>query len=74
VEREVNVLRVGRVALLYQTPDLAVSGHWNVATRSWEELDSAQYRSAIQNGIRMANKQAAIDLLMLPVAAPESTL
>lgn len=72
VEREVNVLRVGRVALLYQTPDLAVSGHWNVATRSWEELDSAQYRSAIQNGIRMANKQAAIDLLMLPVAAPES--
>ena len=74
VEREFNVLRVGRVALLYQTPDLAVSGHWNVATRSWEELDSAQYRSAIQNGIRMANKQAAIDLLMLPVAAPESTL
>ncbi len=45
-----------------------------MATRSWEELDSAQYRSAIQNGIRMANKQAAIDLLMLPVAAPESTL
>ncbi len=71
VEREVNVLRVGRVALLYQTPDLAVSGHWNVATRGWEELDSAQYRSAIQNGIRMANKQVAIDLLMLPVAAPE---
>jgi hypothetical protein len=72
VEREVNVLRVGRVALLYQTPDLAVSGHWNVAARSWEELDGAQYRSAIQNGIRMANKQAAIDLLMLPIAAPET--
>jgi len=71
-EREVNVLRVGRIALLFQTTDLAVSGHWNKDTGAWEALDSSAYRSAIQNGIRMANKQASIDLLMLPIAAPEA--
>jgi hypothetical protein len=63
---------VGRIALLFQTTDLAVSGHWNKDTGAWEALDSSAYRSAIQNGIRMANKQASIDLLMLPIAAPEA--
>lgn len=70
--REVNVLRVGRVALLYQTTDLDASGYWDGGTREWVELDSDEYRSSIQNGIRMANKQASIDLLTLPIAAPEA--
>jgi septal ring factor EnvC (AmiA/AmiB activator) len=71
-DREVNVLRVGRIALLFQTTDLAVSGYWDSGKGSWEKLDSNEYRSAIQNGIRMANKQASIDLLTLPIAAPET--
>jgi hypothetical protein len=71
-DREVSILRVGRIALLFQTTDLAVSGHWNSATGAWEKLESNQYRSAIQNGIRMANKQASIDVLTLPIAAPET--
>lgn len=71
-EREVNVLRVGRIALLFQTTDLAISGHWNKESGAWEALDSGAYRSAIQNGIRMANKQSSIDLLTLPIAAPEA--
>jgi hypothetical protein len=71
-DREVNVLRVGRIALLFQTTDLAVSGYWDSGKSSWEKLDSNEYRSAIQNGIRMANKQASIDLLTLPIAAPET--
>lgn len=71
VEREVDVLRVGRIALLFQTPDLALSGQWNPGSKSWEELEGSEYRSAIRSGIRMANKQAAVGLLRLPVAAPE---
>lgn len=71
-DREVNILRVGRIALLFQTTDLAVSGYWDSKNGSWEKLESNEYRSAIQNGIRMANKQASIDLLTLPIAAPET--
>ena len=36
-------------------------------TRQWEELDSS-YRTQITKALRMAKKQLAPDLLMLPVA------
>lgn len=72
VERDVNFFRVGRVALLYQTTDTEVSGAWDQASRSWVELDSGEYRNAIMKGLRIARKEASIDVLNLPIAAPEA--
>jgi hypothetical protein len=72
VERDVNFFRVGRVALLYQTTDTEVSGAWDQASRSWVQLDSGEYRNAIMKGLRIARKEASIDLLKLPIAAPEA--
>lgn len=72
VERDVNFFRVGRVALLYQTTDTDVSGAWDQAARSWVQLDSGEYRNAIMKGLRIARKEASIDLLNLPIAAPEA--
>jgi len=68
--REVTVdfLRFGRIALVYQTPDGTEAGVWNQQTRSWEPLD-ARYRGAIRDGIRIARKQAAPDLIRLPLPA-----
>lgn len=66
-EREVNFLRIGRTVLAYQTKDGAQQGTWNKQTRQWETLDSG-YRSQITNGLRMAKKQAAPNLITLPVA------
>lgn len=71
-DREVNVLRVGRVALMYQTTDTELSGAWDQRQQAWVELDSGQYRSAILKGIRIAKKQASIDVLNLPILAPEA--
>jgi predicted RNase H-like nuclease (RuvC/YqgF family) len=72
VERDVNFFRVGRVALLYQTTDTEVSGAWDQANRSWVPLDRGEYRNAIMKGLRIARKEASIDLINLPVAAPEA--
>ncbi len=72
IERDVNFFRVGRVALLYQTTDTEVSGAWDQAARSWVALDSGEYRNAIMRGLRIARKEASIDLLNLPIAAPEA--
>jgi hypothetical protein len=68
--REVTVdfLRFGRIALLYQSLDEAHSGMWNQRTRSWDVLDT-DYRSAIRQALRIARKQAAPDLIRLPLPA-----
>ena len=72
VVRDVDFLRVGRVSLVYQTTDGKESGVWNVSTQSWDPLPSGDYATAIRKGVRIAKKQATIDLLNMPVAAPEA--
>jgi hypothetical protein len=71
-EREVDFLQVGRITLVYQTTDGALSGAWDTSTRSWLELPSGDYDGAIRKGIRIAKKQATIELLNMPVMAPEA--
>ncbi len=68
-ERDVDFLRFGRIALVYQTLDESEAGVWDQQTRSWRPLD-ASYRSAIRQGLRIARKQAAPDLVRLPLPAP----
>ena len=72
VERDVNFLRVGRISFLYQTTDTEMSGAWDQASRSWVPLSRGEYRNAIMKGLRIARKEASIDLMTLPVAAPEA--
>jgi len=72
VERDVNFLRVGRISFLYQTTDTEMSGAWDQASRSWVPLSRGEYRNAIMKGLRIANKEASIELMNLPVAAPEA--
>lgn len=70
-EQDVNVLRVGRIAMVCQTKDATTSARWDNDNRTWEVLDNVTYRNAIRNGIKMAKKQASINILTLPIAAPE---
>ncbi len=68
--RQVNIFRVGRVALMYQTTDQASTAVWNSDASTWDEVNN--FRSAVAKGIRIAKKQAAIDILTLPIPAPEA--
>lgn len=71
-DRKVDILQVGRIALLYQTPNGKISGAWNKETEQWEEVDEGTYRKSITTALRVAKKQAAADqLLKLPILAPE---
>lgn len=63
---KVNFLQIGRTALLYQTLDEKVSGWYNPQSRGFEELP-ARFNSAIKDGIRIAAKQAAPNLVGLPI-------
>lgn len=67
---EVEFLRLGRVALMYQTLDGTALGVWNNPSRQWHELDG-RYRKDFRLGLKIARKQAAPELLTLPVPVPE---
>jgi len=70
--REVNILRVGRIALLYQTANKQHSAVWNKKTKQWQPLEGGDAQEALAKGIRMANKQVAVDMLELPISTPET--
>ena len=66
--KSVEFLRVGRIALLYQTPDGKETGYWDIDQKKWveDDGDAANARQAI----RIAKKEGAPDLLWIPVHAP----
>lgn len=70
-ERNVDFLRIGRIGLYYQTQDSQYTGVWSRANGGWMALDSATVRSYVRDGLRIARKQIAPELLTLPVPAPE---
>ena len=69
--RKVEFLRIGRILLAYQTANKEETGFWNKISGQWELLPD-EYRTAITEGLRIARKQAAPDLLKLPINAPEA--
>lgn len=70
--KKLNVafLRIGRLALLYITPDEQHLGFWNQQARRFEPL-GPEYLDAIKKGLRIARKQTTYDLLRIPVPAPQ---
>jgi hypothetical protein len=72
VERDVDMLRVGRIALVYQTKDRAVTGAWDQNTRQWTVLPAGEYRTAVQKAISVASGLIAPEIFELPIVAPGS--
>ena len=69
--REVEFLRLGRISLVYQTLDGSELGVWNSQAKAWQELNGS-YRKDIRLGLKIARKQAAPELITLPIPAPEA--
>ena len=65
----VEFLRIGRVALYFQSLDGASSGLWDTREEAWIILDPAYNRSMAQ-AMRVAKNLTAPQLLQLPMLAP----
>ncbi|MGH7289494.1 MAG: DUF3450 domain-containing protein [Myxococcota bacterium] len=67
--RTVLFLRVGRVALLYQTLDAEETGFWDTESRSWLVDDA--YKHDFQEAVTVAKKLRAPEMLRVPLPAPK---
>ena len=67
--RTVQFLRVGRVTLLYQTLDGRETGYWDAEQKGWV-VDNA-YAHGFKEGIAVAKKARAPEMLIVPVPAPK---
>ena len=65
--KDVSFLRVGRVGLLYQTPDGKETGYWDRTKKDWVADNS--YAEGVKEGLKVARKQTSPDLLIVPVQA-----
>ena len=73
-ELEVDFLRIGRVALLYQTVGGATTGVWDQTAREFIQLPPETYKAQVADGLRVARKQVAPDMLIVPVSAPTGAI
>ncbi|MFX4227471.1 MAG: DUF3450 domain-containing protein [Porticoccaceae bacterium] len=68
VQQDVNILRIGRIALMYQTKDLSQSAVWQDG--SWQTLDE-DWNADIAEGLKIARQQSPINIMSIPVSAPQ---
>jgi hypothetical protein len=68
--KTVEFVRLGRIALMYQTPDGKETAYWDVQKKGWVE-DPHSARD-VKEAIRVAKKRGAPDLLWVPVQAPKT--
>lgn len=68
VERQVEFLRIGRIALLYRSRDGHEAGYWDSARRRWVP-GGAALAHEVARGMAMAHNQAAPNLIEVPVSA-----
>jgi hypothetical protein len=69
VEITVDFLRLGRVALLYQSLDGKQTGYWDRSRNNW--VAANDFQRPVRQGLRIAMQQAAPDLISVPVSGPQ---
>lgn len=65
---DAQMLRVGRVALMYQLIGNKGGGYWDVNARQWQEDASSSFSRFVEQGIKVAGKETAPEMINIPVA------
>ena len=64
----VEIVRLGRVALMYRRPDGKDAGYWDKAEKKW--VSDPGIEKDVASALRVAKKQGAPDLLWVQLPAP----
>ena len=67
--REAEMVRLGRVTLLYRTVEGEETGYWDNERKEWVAAPEAA--RAINDALAIAKEERAPDLIIVPVPAPQ---
>jgi uncharacterized protein (DUF885 family) len=67
--READIVKLGRVSLLYRTVEGEETGYWNHERREWVRDQSAA--RGIEEALGIAKEERAPDLVIVPVPVPQ---
>jgi len=70
-EHVVDFLKVGRLALYYQSPDGQRGGFWDAEGQQWDRLNKSE-NVALMRALRIVRQEMPPDLLRLPLQAPSA--
>ena len=68
--QEVDFLRIGRISLMYQSIGAKHTAAWDQSARAFAPLSPKIYKQQVARGLKVARKEVAPDMLIVPVAAP----
>lgn len=68
---DADVLRIGRVGLMYRTAGNGRLGYWHQASKSWRPLPASPYRRLIETGLQVARQEIAPELVVIPMNPAE---
>ena len=67
--REAEMVRLGRISLLYRTTEGGETGYWDNQSKQWvADPDAA---GSIEDALSIAKEEKAPDLIIVPVPAPQ---
>jgi hypothetical protein len=67
--REAEMVRLGRVALMYRTVEGAETGYWDNERKEW--VADPGSAGQIEEALGIAKEERAADLIIVPVPAPQ---
>lgn len=68
VETDVTILRLGRLAMFYQSLDGESVGWWNNQAKTWEPIDDS-FARGIRRALGMARGERIVELIQVPIGA-----
>jgi Protein of unknown function (DUF3450) len=63
-----EIVRLGRVVMMYRLPDGSDAGYWDQSQKQW--VSDVDYAKDVQHALKVAKKLGAPDILWVPVPAP----
>lgn len=68
---DVDYLRIGRISLMYRIVGTSDIGYWDGENKKWMPVGSSAYRRYFEQGVKVAKREMAPELIMAPVMIAE---